>query len=136
MKNRKILFHDKTMFAKSMHENFHFQHALNFCQQIYSSNSIYTFIPRNLSTTMRMSVAVANQYLNNNKEELIWADYNASFFKPSIKDLFNANFTFVVLRNPFLRIYSFYCYCISLYLYKKNERVLNSFKKTLKKKSY
>lgn len=135
MKNRKILFHDQSMYSKNMGENFHFQHALNFCQQIYSSNSIYTFIPKNLSTTLRASTAIANKYINNNKNEFIWTGYNNEFFKPSIKDLFNANFTFVILRNPFLRLYSFYCNFISLYLHKKkeNEIIFNDLKKTLKK---
>lgn len=134
MKNRKILFHDQSMYAKNMDENFHFHHALNHCQQIYNSNSIYTFIPKNLSQTLRVSIAIANKYINYNKNEFNWAGNNNFFFKPSIKDLFNASFTFVVLRNPFLRLYSFYCYSISLHLYKKNEKLLiNDFKQIFKK---
>ena len=42
MKNRKILFHDQSMYSKNIHENFHFQHALNHCMHIYKSNSICT----------------------------------------------------------------------------------------------
>ena len=113
MNDRKIIFHDKTMLSKSIDENFHFQHALNHCIQIFGSNSIYTFIPKNLSTSIRTSIFVENKFINFDKDGLNWVDYNSSIFKPSVKDLFNSSFTFVVLRNPFDRLYSFYCDFIS-----------------------
>jgi hypothetical protein len=113
MKDRKIIFHDVAMLSKSMEENFHFQHALNHCMQIYNSNSICSFIPKNLSTSMRTSIAIENKYISFNKEGMNWNNYNTTFFKPTFKDLFNASFTFVILRNPFGRLYSFFCDFVS-----------------------
>jgi hypothetical protein len=109
MKNRKILFHDQSMYSKNMGENFHFHYALNHCMHIYKSNSIYTYIPKNLCTSLRTTVAIENNFIDFDNNGLNWIDHNSSFFKPTYQDLSKANFTFVILRNPFGRLYSFYC---------------------------
>jgi hypothetical protein len=109
MKNRKIIFHDKKMYSKNIEENFHFQHALNHCLQIYNSNSICSFIPKNLSTSIRASIAIENKFINFDNDGIDWINYNTTIFKPTYKDLCDASFTFVILRNPFERLYSFFC---------------------------
>ena len=42
-------------------------------------------------------------------EEIEWIHKNNASFRASNKELLNADYAFVVLRNPFKRILSFYC---------------------------
>ena len=77
------------------------QHALN----IYKSNSIYTFIPKCACSTMRLSIALSNGLISDiNKYN--WIHSNNETFSANLRELITANFTFVILRNPFFRIAS------------------------------
>ena len=79
------------------------QHALN----IYKSQSIYTFIPKCACSTMRLSLALANGLISDVKN-YNWIHSNNSTFCANLSELVKAKFTFVILRNPFLRLASTY----------------------------
>tara|TARA_E500000331_G_scaffold62232_1_gene56811 strand:- start:150 stop:1025 length:876 start_codon:yes stop_codon:yes gene_type:complete len=79
------------------------QHALN----IYKSNSIYSFIPKCACSTMRLSLALSNGLISDVKK-YNWIHSNNTTFSASLGELICAKFTFVILRNPFLRLASTY----------------------------
>jgi hypothetical protein len=79
------------------------QHAL----MIYKSDSVYTFIPKNACSTMRLSLAIANGCINNVKD-FNWIHQNNATFVATLKDLIKAKYTFVILRDPFRRLASVY----------------------------
>ncbi|WP_250398772.1 sulfotransferase family 2 domain-containing protein [Synechococcus sp. MU1648] len=72
------------------------------------SNSICTWIPKNSCSTLRFSIAKANGAISG-IEDINWIHKNNSSFAASNKELLIADYTFVVLRNPFKRLLSFYC---------------------------
>ena len=86
-------------------ENAAFQFANNHAQHIYGSNSVYTYIPKVACSTMRFSIAKANGVLGNLKD-INWINSNEQAFKPNLRELAQANFTFVILRNPYDRLAS------------------------------
>lgn len=81
--------------------NFAAKHAL----MHYTSNSIYTFIPKNGCTTMRLSLASANGCVDDLKD-WTWVHTNNETFSASLKELLCADYTFVILRCPFRRLAS------------------------------
>lgn len=76
-------------------------HAL----EIYVANSIYSFIPKNACSTMRYSIALANQCIAG-EHEIGWIHANNSTFQASLRSLITADYTFVILRCPFSRLAS------------------------------
>lgn len=76
-------------------------HAL----EIYATNSIYSFIPKNACSTMRYSIAIANQCIAG-ENEVGWIHANNGTFQASLKALVTADYTFVILRCPFSRLAS------------------------------
>jgi len=79
--------------------------AANHALEIYATNSIYSFIPKNACSTMRYSIAVANQCISG-ADEIGWIHANNRTFRASLKALIRAEYTFVVLRCPFSRLAS------------------------------
>ena len=94
------------------------QHALN----IYKSNSIYSFIPKCACSTMRLSLALSNGLISDVKK-YNWIHSNNTTFSANLNELISAKFTFVILRNPFLRLASTYL-----------DKIVNSTKDTAKVK--
>tara|TARA_B110000438_G_C15676560_1_gene590454 strand:+ start:201 stop:1019 length:819 start_codon:yes stop_codon:yes gene_type:complete len=88
-------------------KNLNHQFASAFAQNIYNSKSIYSFIPKCACSTMRLSIAIANGLISD-KSKINWIHSNNETFSANLKDLVTADFTFVILRNPFLRIASTY----------------------------
>jgi hypothetical protein len=76
-------------------------HALN----IYSSGAIYTFIPKNACSTMRLSLAIANGCIADGSG-VEWIHKNNDTFRADLRDLVRAAYTFVILRDPFARLAS------------------------------
>lgn len=76
-------------------------HAL----KIYKSNSIYTFIPKNACSTMRLSLAIANCCIAD-ASEFRWIHNNNATFRARLEDLVMARYTFVILRDPLARLAS------------------------------
>lgn len=73
--------------------------------KIFPSNSIYTFIPKNACSTMRLSLAIANCCIPD-ASYFDWIHSNNNTFRASLQDLVCAQYTFVILRDPFARLAS------------------------------
>ena len=72
------------------------------------SNSICTWIPKNSCSSIRFSFAVANGAISN-INDIDWIHKNNYSFSANNKELLIANYAFVILRNPFKRLLSYYC---------------------------
>ena len=71
------------------------------------SNSVCTWIPKVGCTNMRYSIPLANGAIST-PEDIEWVHNNNNSFAADNKELLKADYTFVVLRNPFRRLVSFY----------------------------
>lgn len=92
--------HSSIIRANPQH-NFAHTHAM----LIYDSNAIYSMIPKNGCTTMRVSIAKANGIISGNSN-WEWIHQNNDSFRPSFKDLALASYRFTVLRCPYSRLVS------------------------------
>ena len=72
------------------------------------SNSVCTWIPKNSCSSLRYSIAFSNGAIGGT-EDIEWIHKNNASFRATNKELLNAEYAFVVLRNPFKRLLSFYC---------------------------
>jgi hypothetical protein len=79
--------------------------AQSYALHVYCSNSIYTMIPKNACSTMRLSVAIANGAIAG-LEHAHWIHSNGLTFRASLPDLMRADYAFVVLRCPYARLAS------------------------------
>ncbi len=79
--------------------------AARYALNHYSSNSIYSFIPKNGCTTMRYSFALANGCIQT-PADFEWVHLNNRTFSASLRDLVCANYSFVILRSPYTRLAS------------------------------
>jgi hypothetical protein len=79
------------------------QYALN----IYPSDAIYTFIPKNACSTMRTSLAIANGCIRDSSD-FNWIHQNNNTFSASLSELAKAKYTFAILRCPYARLLSVY----------------------------
>ncbi|MGB3535953.1 MAG: sulfotransferase family 2 domain-containing protein [Microcoleaceae cyanobacterium] len=83
------------------------QFAMRHALRIYRSNSIYSFIPKNACSTMRLSLAIENKCIKN-KTDFNWIHQNNNTFSADLASLITADYTFVVLRCPYSRLASCY----------------------------
>lgn len=79
------------------------QHALN----IYPSDAIYSFIPKNACSTMRTTLAVANGCIKDGTD-FNWIHQNNNTFAATLSELAKARYTFTILRCPYARLLSVY----------------------------
>lgn len=71
----------------------------------YPTDTVYSFIPKNGCSTLRLSLAVANGCIAG-PEDWPWIHPNNATFAATLRDLVTARFTFVVLRCPHARLAS------------------------------
>ena len=79
--------------------------AQNYALSIFRSRAIYSFIPKNACTTLRLSIAIENGAINR-EDQFRWVHNNNDTFKASLSELASAEYTFVILRCPFARLAS------------------------------
>ena len=79
--------------------------AHTFAIHLYDSNAIYSMIPKNGCTTMRVSIARANGIISD-AADWEWIHLNNDSFRPSLRDLATANYRFTILRCPYGRLVS------------------------------
>lgn len=72
----------------------------------YPSGAIYTFIPKNACSTLRVSLALAHGCIADPAREWSWIHGNNATFRATLPELVRAPFTFVILRCPYARLAS------------------------------
>lgn len=77
------------------------QHALVH----YTSGAVYSFIPKNACSTMRYSMAIANNCISG-PEDWTWIHKNNGTFVATLPELVRAPYSFVILRCPHARLAS------------------------------
>ncbi len=81
--------------------NFAHTHAL----LIYDSNAVYSMIPKNGCTTMRLSIALKNGAIAD-QSQWSWVHQNNDSFRPNLRELALAQYRFAILRCPYGRLVS------------------------------
>jgi len=71
------------------------------------SNSVCTWIPKIACSTMRYSIALDNGVISG-LDEISWIHQNNTTFSATNKELLKADYAFVILRNPFKKLVSFF----------------------------
>ncbi|MFT6075585.1 MAG: hypothetical protein ACJAZ1_002515 [Yoonia sp.] len=71
----------------------------------YASGAVYSFIPKNACSTLRYSLALANQCIAG-PEDWTWIHLNNGTFTATLPDLITAPMSFVILRCPHARLAS------------------------------
>lgn len=87
--------------------NENYQFAINHTKVHYKSNSVCTWIPKNACSNLRCSIAIANGAIAG-IEEIDWIHSNNDCFVASTKEALETEFTFIILRNPFKRLLSYF----------------------------
>ncbi len=81
--------------------------AADFALKIYRSDTVYSFIPKNGCSTMRLSLAIANGCIEKT-DDFNWIHNNNHTFRADLEALLKAKYTFVILRSPYKRLASVY----------------------------
>lgn len=71
----------------------------------YPSGSVYSFIPKNGCSTIRLSLAIGNGALAK-AEDFPWIHSNNQTFRATLSELVCAPYAFVILRCPYKRLAS------------------------------
>ena len=83
------------------------EQATDSAMSIYGASAIYSMIPKNGCTTLRLSIALANGAIAG-PEDWQWIHANNQTFRPSLAELATAAYSFAVLRCPYARLASCY----------------------------
>ncbi|GAB6141863.1 hypothetical protein JCM14076_25920 [Methylosoma difficile] len=104
--NRRFKYADDS-YKSLKHKNTAHGFAMNHALRIYSANAVYSFIPKNACTTMRVSLAIANGCIRD-EHDFNWVHQNNDTFTADLASALTAAYTFVILRCPFARLASCY----------------------------
>lgn len=88
-----------------LNQNAQHKLAMQQSMMIYPANALYTFIPKNACSTMRLSVAYANGCIDS-ENDINWIHGNNQTFRPTLGEAVKADYTFTFLRCPYKRIAS------------------------------
>jgi hypothetical protein len=88
---------------KNPQHNFAKNHAL----LVYNRDALFTFIPKNACSSVRLSIAIDNGCIDT-VEQGHWIHANNRTFNPTNKEAACVKNTFVILRCPFKRLASVY----------------------------
>ena len=73
----------------------------------YKSKTVCTWIPKNGCSNLRYSVSKENGAISS-IDEIEWMHRNNDCFNATTKESLQADYTFIILRNPFRRLLSFF----------------------------
>lgn len=93
--------HEAVALARNEAHMFAARHALVH----YASGAVYSFIPKNGCSTLRLSLALANNCIAG-PDDWTWIHPNNETFAASLADLVRASYSFVVVRCPHARLAS------------------------------
>ncbi|MGB3405183.1 MAG: sulfotransferase family 2 domain-containing protein [Microcoleaceae cyanobacterium] len=103
----RLLRYGAETYGNLLKKNSKHQLAMKHALRIYRSNAIYSFIPKNACSTMRLSLALENQCIKD-KADFNWIHQNNDTFSADLASLITADYTFVILRCPYSRLASCY----------------------------
>ena len=86
-------------------KNFQHLEAMRYTLMDFKSGAICSFIPKNACTNLRASFALSNGFISS-LEDVNWIHKNNTSQNATELQIQNADYTFVILRNPFWRITS------------------------------
>jgi hypothetical protein len=89
----------------NLNQNTYHKFAMNHSMMLYEANALYSFIPKNACSTMRLSVAKANGCIDS-IEQGHWIHANNGTFNATLGEAIKADYTFTILRCPFYRLAS------------------------------
>jgi hypothetical protein len=89
----------------AIHQNEAHKLAASHALVCYRSDVVYSFIPKNACSTLRLSLAIANGAIVD-ETDWTWIHPNNGAFSATFRDLATAKFTFTVLRCPWSRLSS------------------------------
>lgn len=107
IENINRIFKQATCSYGALQNNRKHQFAASQALSLYQSEAIYTFIPKNACTTMRVSLAMENGCIGS-LNDFNWIHKNNATFKATFSELIRAKYTFVILRSPLQRLASVY----------------------------
>jgi len=93
-------------YAALKHNSAH-RFAANHALRLYSAGAIYSFIPKNACSTLRLSLAIANGCIEST-DDFNWIHSNSTTFEADLASLITAKYTFTILRCPYARLASVY----------------------------
>ena len=93
--------------AENLNENKLHSFTKAFCARHLKSNAICTWIPKIACSNLRYSIAVSNGLISG-PSDIGWIHANNDSLGASNSELLNADYTFVILRNPFKKLLSYY----------------------------
>lgn len=88
-------------FTRNKKIQFAMRHALCF----YRRKSIFTFIPKNACSSLRLSLALANGVIADESQHR-FIHKNNDLFAATIRDICEHEFSFIILRSPYSRLVS------------------------------
>ncbi|MFL9806334.1 sulfotransferase family 2 domain-containing protein [Vibrio cyclitrophicus] len=91
----------------TLHQNGKHGFAISYSMMLYAKNSLYTFIPKNACSTLRLSTAIENGCIEC-VEQGHWIHANNQTFNATLGEALKVDYSFVVLRCPFRRLASVY----------------------------
>lgn len=91
----------------ALEQNAAHQFAANQALCFYQADAVYSFIPKNACSTLRLSLAIANGCIETT-DDFNWIHNNNATFKADLRSLLTARYTFTVLRCPYARLASVY----------------------------
>jgi len=89
----------------TLNQNGKHSFAMNHSMLLYGKNVLYSFIPKNACSTLRLSVAIENGCIEG-IEQGNWIHANNQTFKATLGEAIKVDYSFIVLRCPFHRLAS------------------------------
>lgn len=89
-----------------LEKNRNHQFAVQHAQCLYNRNALYSYIPKNACSTMRLTAAFDNGLITDPRSEFGWIHNNNHVFVPDLEFMIKAKYSFVVLRCPYSRVAS------------------------------
>ena len=93
--------------TSNLQSNKEHEFAIKHTSVHYRSNTVCTWIPKNGCSNLRYSIAKENGAITH-IDEIKWIHTNNDSFNATTREALQANYTFVILRNPFKRLMSFF----------------------------
>jgi hypothetical protein len=81
------------------------QFAMRYALCYYKKRAIFTFIPKNACSTLRLSLALANGIIDNVSQHG-FIHRNNHLFSATIREVSECDFSFAILRSPYRRLTS------------------------------